>query len=107
LHVDAVNVRAFLTVNFYVYEVGVHQRGGFRVFERFVRHDMTPMTGGVSDAQEDGLIFHPGFGQRFFSPRMPVYRVVGVLEEIGGCFVYKMIWHEESVGLFGVRFIGL
>jgi hypothetical protein len=41
------------------------------------------VTGGIADAQEDGLILIPGFLQGFFSPRKPVNGVVGVLEKVG------------------------
>jgi hypothetical protein len=38
------------------------------VLEGFVRHDMTPVTGGVSDAEEDRLVSIAGFLQRLFTP---------------------------------------
>jgi len=87
LHVDGVEVGAFFAVHFDVDEVFVHEGGGGGVFEGFVRHDMTPVTGGVSDAEEDGFVFGAGFCKRFFAPGVPVHRVIRVLEQVGGIFV--------------------
>ena len=84
-HVDVVQVGAFLAVHLDVDEALVHQCCGFRILEGLVRHDVTPMAGGVANAQEDRFVFGLRFSQGFFTPGVPVYRVVGVLEKIGGC----------------------
>jgi hypothetical protein len=43
---------------------------------------MAPVAGGVADAEKDRLIFLPGLLKGLLSPRVPVNRVVGVLQEI-------------------------
>jgi hypothetical protein len=43
-------------------------------------HDMTPVTGCVSNTQKDWFIFLARFLQGFISPGIPVHRVIGVLE---------------------------
>ena len=58
-------------------------RGGVRVLEGFVRHDVAPVAGGVADREQDGLVRRPRLGQRRLAPGPPVHRVVGVLEQVG------------------------
>jgi len=48
---------------------------------------VAPVTGGIADGEEDGLIFAAGFFERFFTPGVPVDWIVGVLPEIGTFFV--------------------
>jgi hypothetical protein len=57
-----------------------------------MRHDVAPVAHGVTDAEKDGFVFGARTRQRFFSPKMPVYRVVGVLQQAGRSFM------RESVG---------
>src|SRR5699024_1839799 len=49
LHVDRVDVGAFLTVHLDVDEQGVHPFGGPEVLEGLARHHMAPVAGGVAD----------------------------------------------------------
>jgi hypothetical protein len=85
-HVDAIQVGTFFAIHFDVDEVLVHQRCGFRVFEGFVCHDMTPVASRIADAQKDGLVLSFGFCQGFVTPGIPVHRIIGVLEKIRGSF---------------------
>jgi hypothetical protein len=55
--VDPVEVGALLAVDLDVDEVRVHQRRGGVVLERFVRHHVAPVAGGVADRQQDRLAF--------------------------------------------------
>jgi len=97
LHVNAIDVRPLLPIHFDADKVLVHDRGGGRILEGFVGHDMAPVAGGVTDAEEDRFVFGFGAGQHFRPPLMPVHRVVRVLKEIGGGGV------NQSVGHFFVR----
>jgi hypothetical protein len=45
---------------------------------------MAPVTGGVSDTEEDRFVLGERFGKGFFAPGIPIHGVVGMLEEIGG-----------------------
>jgi len=47
---------------------------------------MRSVTSGVSDAQEYRLILGQGFVERLFSPGIPIYRLIGVLEQVRGFF---------------------
>ena len=82
-HVNAIDVGPFFTIDFDVHKVAVHDRGGRFIFERFVRHDVAPVTGGVTNREEDRFVFPAGFGERFFAPRIPINRIVRVLEKVG------------------------
>ena len=82
-HVDGVDVGALLAVDLDVDEQLVHVRGGGRVLEALVRHDMAPVAGGVADREQDRLARALGLGQRLGAPCPPVDRVVLVLQEIG------------------------
>jgi hypothetical protein len=61
---------------------------------------MAPMAGTIADTENHRLILLPGLVEGFVAPGVPVHRVAGVLEEIGGFFVY------EAVGLFLGRLHG-
>ena len=81
-HVNAINIRPFFAVDFDVHKLPVHDRGHIGVFERFVRHDMTPMAGRITDREKDRLVFLARFRERFFAPRKPIDRIAGVLEKV-------------------------
>ena len=82
VHVDLVDVRPFLAVDFDVDEQLVHHRGGAGVLEALVRHDVAPVTGGVADRQQDRLAGSLRLRQRIRTPGPPGHRVVLVLEQI-------------------------
>ena len=83
VHVNSVDVRTLLAVDLDRDEVLVHQRRGRLVLERLVLHHMAPVTGGVSDREEDRFVLVARAGERLLAPRVPIHRIVGVLEEIG------------------------
>jgi hypothetical protein len=58
---------------------------------------MTPVTGGIANGQKDGFVLVTGTAEGFFSPRVPVYGVVGMLQQVGRVFVGKSIGHGVSV----------
>jgi len=48
-HVDLIDVGALLAVDLDVHEQVIHDARGRLVLEAFVRHDVTPVAGGVTD----------------------------------------------------------
>ena len=42
--------------------------------------NMTPVAGRISDAEEDGFVFSFCFGKGFFTPGIPVDRIMCMLE---------------------------
>src|SRR5690606_31893283 len=85
-HVERVDVRPLLSVYLDVDEAIVHDRRRILVLERFSLHHVAPVTGGVADRQEDGAILRAGAFKRLVTPRVPVDRVVLVLEQVGAGF---------------------
>ena len=94
--VDPVDVRALFPVDLDVDEEPVHEVGGVRILEGFVRHDVAPVTGRVTHREQDGLVFVARLLQRFGSPGIPVHRIVRVLQQVGTGLV------DELVGIVAV-----
>ena len=97
--VEFVQVRAFLPVHLDVDEQLVHQAGGLLVLEGFVGHDMTPVTGRITDGQQNGPVLFTGGMQSLGAPGPPVHGVVGVLLQVGaGCAGQTVLrFHAGSV----------
>ena len=92
-HVDVVEIRPLFAVHLHGHEVLVHEPRDLLVLEGLTLHDVAPVAGRVSDTQEDRLVLRPGPRQGIFAPGVPVYGIVGVLEEVGtGRF-------DQSVGV--------
>jgi len=100
-HVEVVHVGAFLAVHLDGYEPLVEDRGQAGIGERFALHHVAPVAGRVADREEDGPLLVSRPGERLFPPRMPVHRVVGVLEEVGALLA------DQAVGpVAGLRLAG-
>ena len=91
LHVDLIEIRTFLTIHLDAHVIAIHERGDLLVLERFPLHDVTPMTSGIPDRQEQGLILILGQPERFLTPGIPIHRVVGMLQQVGACFVNETV----------------
>ncbi len=100
-HIDLIEVGPLFAVDLDVDELLVHQRGDRLVLERLALHHVTPVAGGVADAQQDELVLAPRLLQRLLAPRVPVDGVVGVLEQVGAGLV------DQPVGVpGGLRVVG-
>ena len=82
-HIDAIDVGALLAVHFDVHEMVVHVRGDLRIAKGFALHHVTPVAGRITDREEDRLVFLAGLCERLRTPRIPVHRIMGVLEQVG------------------------
>jgi len=49
------------------------------------------MAGRVTNRQEDWLVFATRFGERFFTPRIPIDRIMRVLKKIRRLFAGKPV----------------
>jgi hypothetical protein len=74
-HVNAIDIRPFFAVDFDVHELTVHDFGRPWILEGFVRHDMAPMTGRITDRKKDRFVFLTRFRKRLFAPWKPLNRV--------------------------------
>ena len=91
VHVERVDVGPLLAVHLDVHEALVHERGRLVVLERLVLHDMAPVAGRVADGEEDRLVLGAGLRERVLAPRVPVDRVVSMLEQVGTGFVREPV----------------
>ncbi len=81
-HVDGIDIRSLLAVDFDVDEQLVHHGSRCLVLEALMRHDVAPMAGGVTDREQDRFAAGLGLRQRLRPPGSPMHRVVLVLEQI-------------------------
>ena len=81
-HVGRIYVRSFLSIYLDGYENLVYETGHLFIFKGLPLHYMAPMTGGVSNREKHRFVFFPGFVKGFVTPWVPVYGIIGVLEEI-------------------------
>ena len=70
-----------------------------RALEAFVLHHVAPVARRVADGQEDRLVLASRPGERVLAPRIPVDRVVLVLEKIGALFGGETIRHFSDYAL--------
>jgi len=82
-----VNVRSLFPVHFDRNVIAVQPFRYFFVLERLPFHDVAPVASGITDGEEDKLVLVFGSLERFFTPRIPIDRVVGVLQKVGRLFM--------------------
>ena len=70
-HVGVVEIRTCLAVDLDGNEVRIQCPGHFLIIETLLFHDMTPVTGGISDREEDGPVLAPRSCKSLFTPGMP------------------------------------
>src|SRR5205809_5227110 len=97
LHIDVVYIWALLAVYFDGDKMLVHEACNVFVLEGFALHDVAPVAGGVANAEQNWFVFLLGFLQGFFAPWVPIYGVVGVLQQVRACLV------DEPGGVFMLR----
>ncbi len=97
VHIDLIQIETLLPIDLDAYETLVQQPGDFGIFKSIMGHHVAPMTGGITDRQEDWLLLGPGQGQRLGIPGPPIHRVSGVLEEVRAQFVGKVVrtWRHQ------------
>ena len=79
VHVDLVDVGAFLSVDLDADEGLVHSRGDLRILEGLALHHVAPVAGAVADRDEQRLVFGPRAIEGLVAPGIPVDRIVLVL----------------------------
>src|SRR5438067_5204091 len=82
LHVNVIYIGAFFTIYFNGDKMLIHQASDVFVLEGFALHDMAPVAGRVANTEQDGFVLLLCLLQGFFAPWVPIYRVVGMLQEI-------------------------
>ena len=56
-----------------------------------MRHDMAPVTGGITNREKYRFVLMPRFGKGVFAPGIPVHRIVRVLEKVRGLLVREPV----------------
>jgi hypothetical protein len=52
---------------------------------------VTPVAGGITDREKYRFIFATRFCESFFAPRIPIDRIIRVLEQVGRLFVREPV----------------
>ena len=82
LHVNLVKIRPFFPIDLDADEMLIHQLGDGFIFKRFSLHHMAPVTGGITNGQENRTFEQRRLRERLRPPGIPVNRVVRMLEKI-------------------------
>ena len=82
-HAEPVHVRTFFAVHLHVYKVFIEQLGGLRILEGLPGHDVTPVAGRIPNGDKDWFVLPSRPVERLFSPRIPIHRIVPMLQKIG------------------------
>ncbi len=90
-HINLVNPRAFFSIHFDTYKIGIKKIGNILIFKGFVRHHVTPVTSGIPNGKKNRFIFFFGKRQSFISPWIPVYRIISMLLQIWAFFVEQVV----------------
>src|SRR5436190_23579884 len=86
-HINTINIGTFFPIDFDIHKFAIHDPGHVFAFERFVSHDMTPVASRVTNRQEDWFAFTTRFSKRYFTPRIPIDRIMRVLQTVWRFFM--------------------
>mmetsp|Transcript_8357 Transcript_8357/g.20802 ORF Transcript_8357/g.20802 Transcript_8357/m.20802 type:complete len:385 (+) Transcript_8357:1571-2725(+) len=90
-HVHPVHVGPLLAVHLDRHVVLVEQRRGLAALEALALHHVAPVARGVAHRQEDGLVLLARLFKRFRPPRVPIHRVVLVLQQVGALLLRQPV----------------
>jgi hypothetical protein len=76
-------VRPLLSIDFDIHEEFVHHCSCFSVLETFMRHDVAPMAGRISNGEKNGLSQRASVSQCLSAPNPPMDGIIGVLQQVG------------------------
>ena len=83
LHIDLVDVGTLFPIHLHVHEEVIHHCSHRGVLEGLALHHVAPVTGRVSDREQDRFVLCMCKRGCLFPPRVPVNGIVGVLQEVG------------------------
>src|SRR4051812_8398116 len=79
IHIYMVQIRPLFPVDLDIDKMLIHERGRFLVLKTLLFHNMAPMTGGITNAYQQGFVQLLRLVQRFISPGIPVNGVMRML----------------------------
>ena len=91
--VNLVHIWPLFAVDFDIDEQLVHQFGRGLILKRLVGHDVAPVTGRVANREQYRFARLLCQFERLAAPRIPVDRIVGVLQQVGAGFVGEAVAH--------------
>src|SRR4051794_20403268 len=94
LHVHRAEDAPLLALLPDAHQMTLHVRRDGLVLERLALHDVTPVARRVADREQDRLVLLACARERLLAPRMPVHRVVLVLEEVGRGLLREPVGHR-------------
>jgi hypothetical protein len=93
-----IEVGPFFAIDLDIDKMRVHVGRGILILKTFPLHYMTPVTGRIADADQDGFVFPLRPLKGFITPGIPVNRIVRVLKKIGTAFECETIGHAMNFG---------
>ena len=103
-HIHLVKVGILLPIQFDADEPAVEQARHLHIVETLHLHHMAPVAGAVADGQEHRLVLGLSGGEGLLAPGIPVHRIVGVLEQVGGVLQNQAV--DEDGAAIGVHKAG-
>ncbi len=91
VHIDRIDVGELLTVHLDGDECLIHETGDFFILKAFVRHDMTPVAGGIPDGEKNGFVLFSCRRKGLVVPGKPCNRVVCMLEKVGADLILESV----------------
>src|SRR5699024_2729232 len=90
-HIGIIDIRAFLTVDFDINKVLVHEFSNSVILKGFPSHYAAPVASGITASQENRFVFLPCLRLGLLSPGLSVNRIVGTLEHVGPALLFQSI----------------
>ena len=91
IHTHRINIRTFFAIDLDTDEVFIEICSNGLVFEGLALHYMTPVTCRIAHAHKHRLVLGTCTCERFVTPRIPIHRIVCVLQEIWRLFESETI----------------
>ena len=91
VHIDLIHVRPLFAINLDIDEELVHQRGDLLILEGFPLHHMAPVARGIANRKKNRLVLRARLFKGLRSPRVPIDRIMSVLQQVRGLLVHQTI----------------
>ena len=95
LHINRIQIRPLLPVNLNVDKMPVHNPRDRLILKRLPLHHMTPMASRIPDTKQYRLILQPRPPQSLLPPRIPIHRIVSVLQQIRTRLMNQPVSHNQ------------
>src|SRR5436190_23081456 len=97
-HVNFVDIRPFLAIDFDADEVFVEKFCNVFALEGFTFHDVAPMASGITDAYEDRFVLLARLGEGLLAPGIPIHGIELVLKQVRGLLPSQSVGVSMGLG---------